>query len=368
MQRLLPLLPLQESPRRKHIRLTRLIQGGGASFPALVQVVRAQSSMKVGILAAGGIAGTMAKTLNNLHHPEVELYAVASRSQERADAFAREYNVPVAYGSYEALAADPQVDLIYIASPHSEHYAHAKLCLEHKKAILVEKAFTANAAQAQEILDLGKSQNTLVTEAIWTRYMPSRAIISHALKEGKIGTPYSIQANLGYPISHKDRIFKPELAGGALLDLGVYPINFAMMFFGHELQEVRGECVKSDTGVDFMDNICLIFKDGKMASLHATAMGPTDRNGIIYGTTGYMVVTNINNPEKVEIFDKNHQKLEELPLPMQVTGYEYQVLSCLQALKKGQIECPEMPHQHTMDVMHVMDQLRQQWQIKYPWE
>ncbi len=324
--------------------------------------------MKVGILAAGGIARVMAKTINNLQHPEVELYAVASRSQERADAFAAEYKVPKAYGSYEALAADPEVDLIYIASPHSEHYDHAKLCLEHKKAILVEKAFTANEAQAKEILELGAKQNTLVTEAIWTRYMPSRSIITNAIKHGKIGTPYSIQANLGYPISTKDRIFKPELAGGALLDLGVYPINFAMMFFGHELESVTGTCVKSETGVDFMDNICLVFKDGKMASLHATAMGPADRSGVIFGTSGYMVITNINNPEKVEIFDKNHQKVEELPLPMQVTGYEYQVLSCLQALKQGKIECPEMPHQHTLDVMHVMDELRQQWGVKYPFE
>lgn len=324
--------------------------------------------MKVGILAAGGIAGTMARTINNLRHPEVELYAVASRSQERANEFAQKYHVPVAYGSYEELASDPKVDLIYIASPHSEHYAHAKLCLAHKKAILVEKAFTANTAQAQEILELGKTQNTLVTEAIWTRYMPSRAIISHALKEGKIGVPHSIQANLGYPISHKDRIFKPDLAGGALLDLGVYPINFAMMFFGHELLSVSGQCVKGATGVDFMDNICLIFKGGQMASLHATAMGPSDRNGVIYGTKGYMVITNINNPEKIEIFNQEHNKIEELPLPMQVTGYEYQVLSCLKALKQGKIECPEMPHQHTIDVMKVMDELRKQWQIKYPFE
>lgn len=322
--------------------------------------------MKVGILAAGGIAGTMAKTLNNLQHPEVELYAVASRSLERATAFAQKFNIPVAYGSYQELVSDPQIDLIYIASPHSEHYQHAKLCLEHHKAILVEKAFTTNAAQAQEIIELGKKQNTLVTEAIWTRYMPSRAIISHALKEGKIGTPYSIQANLGYPISEKERIRKPELAGGALLDLGVYTINFAMMFFGHDLKDIHGHCVKADTGVDFMDSITLLFNDGKMASLHATAMSPTDRNGIIYGSKGYMVVTNINNPEKVEIFDKDHQKLEEIPLPMQVTGYEYQVLSCLNALKKGQIECPEMPHQHTLDVMKVMDELRRQWQITLP--
>ena len=324
--------------------------------------------MKVGILAAGGIAKTMARTLNDLKHPEIELYAVGSRSQERADAFAQEFGVPKAYGSYEALAADPEVDLIYIASPHSEHHIHAKLCLDHKKAILVEKAFTANEQMAREVLDYGKAQNTLVTEAIWTRYMPSRAIIMEAINAGKIGTPYSIQANLGYPICLKERIARPELAGGALLDLGVYPINFAMMFFGHDIKEVKGVCVKGPSGVDLLDNICLIFNDGKMASLHATAMGPANRIGIIMGSEGYIEVQNINNPEKVKIFNKDHQLMEELPLPQQVTGYEYQVISCLHALKEGRLECPEMPHQHTLDVMQVMDALRKQWDIKYPFE
>lgn len=324
--------------------------------------------MKLGILAAGGIAEKMADTINNLHHEEIELYAIASRSLERAQAFAHKYHVPVAYGSYEELAADPQVDLIYIASPHSEHHHHALMCLKHRKALLVEKAFTANKKMAQQVLDFAQEQKTLVTEAIWTRYMPSRSIIAQALAEGKIGTPHSITANLGYPIAHKERIFNPELAGGALLDLGVYPINFAMMFFGHELAEVTGTCVKNELGVDFIDNITLVFKDGKMACLHASAFGPTDRNGIIYGDKGYMVVTNINNPEKVEIFNADHQLVEELPLPKQVSGYEYQVIDCLAALKAGALECPAMSHQETLEVMQVMDHLRAQWNITYPFE
>lgn len=324
--------------------------------------------MNVGILAAGRIAGTMAKTLNDLHHSEIKLTAVASRSLERAQAFAKEYGIAKAYGSYEELACDPEIDLIYIASPHSEHHTHAMLCLKHKKAILVEKSFTANAQMAKDVLAYAKEQNTLVAEAIWTRYMPSRTIITEALKAGKIGEVHSIQANLGYPITDKERIVSPALAGGALLDLGVYPINFAMMFLGHELAEVTGTCVKGPTGVDLMDNITLVFKSGAIASLHATAYSPTDRNGVIFGDRGYMVVTNINNPEKVEIFDKNHVLVEELPLPERVTGYEYQVIACLEALKQGKIECPQMTHQHTIEVMETMDKLREQWQIKYPFE
>ena len=324
--------------------------------------------MKVGILAAGGIAHKMAKTLVGLNHPEIELYAVASRSIDKAKAFASEYSMPVAYGSYEELAQDDKVDLIYIASPHSEHHHHAMLCLKHKKALLVEKAFTANEQMAIDVLAFAKEQQTLVAEAIWTRYMPSRSIIAKAIDEGKIGKVHSIMANLGYAIADKERIIKPELAGGALLDLGVYPINFAMMFFGHDLASVSGTCIKADTGVDLMDSITLTWNDGKIACLHATANGPADRNGIIYGEKGYMVVTNINNPEKVEIFDNDHKLVEELPLPKQVSGYEYQVISCLNALKEGKLETPEMTHTEIIEVMQVMDSLRSDWGIKFPFE
>ena len=344
--------------------------------------------MKVGILAAGGIANKMATTLKELAHPEIELYAIASRSQERAEEFAHKYDMPRAYSSYKELAQDPYVDLIYIASPHSEHFAHGMLCLEHKKPILVEKAFTANATSAKALLEYAKSQHVLATEAIWTRYMPSRQIICDALASGKLGVVHSVQANLCYPIAHKDRIILPELAGGALLDIGVYTINFAMMFLGSKVTSVKGKCLLSNTGVDLVDNISLICAGGPaspdsatpssmaaqtgvsaaLASLHVSAFGPSDRNGIIYGTKGYMVVTNINNPEKVEIFNQEHELIEELPLPKQVTGFEYQVISCFNALKEGRIECPEMPHKETIAVMGIMDKLREHWGVTYPFE
>ena len=367
MQRLLPLLPLQESPRRKHIRFTKLIQGGGgASFPALVQVVRAQSAMKVGILAAGGIAGTMAKTLNNLHHPEVELYAVASRSQERADAFAREYNVPVAYGSYEALAADPQVDLIYIASPHSEHYAHAKLCLEHKKAILVEKAFTANAAQAQEILDLGKSQNTLVTEAIWTRYMPSRAIISHALKEGKIGTPYSIQANLGYPVSHKDRIFKPELAGGALLDIGVYALSLTRSFMQSKPTKILSQMLPAPTGVDEQATILLMNEDNQMATIALSLHSKQPKRAMISCEKAYIEIMEFPRANKAVITDAVTGEKQEIIVGDTKKALQYEMEDMEKAILEEETDLLQFTY--TQDVMDIMTKLRREWNLVYPEE
>ena len=324
--------------------------------------------MKVGIMGAGKIAATMAQTINGMRHPEVELYAIASRTLEKARDFAQQHNAAKAFGSYEEMLKDPEVDLIYIATPHSEHYSNIKLCIKYKKAMLVEKAFTANAAQAEEVLELAKANHVFITEAIWTRYMPSRSIIDKLIEIGTIGKVHSIQANLGYHIFQKDRIFKPELAGGALLDIGVYPLNFALMAFGHDVAKIEGSCVKSDTGVDFMDNIAVTFKDGKFASLHATCMGPTDRIGFIYGEKGYIAVTNINNPEKIEVFDTDHKLVRVVPIPQQVTGYEYEVLSCLEALKTGTLECKEMPHQKTIEVLKLTDTLRRLWGIHYPFE
>lgn len=324
--------------------------------------------MKIGIMGAGKIASVMANTINGMKNPEVSLYAIASRNLKKAQDFAVLHKAQKAFGNYEEMLKDPKVDLVYIATPHSEHFANIKMCIAYQKPMLVEKAFTANAAQAQEVLNLAKDHKVFITEAIWTRYMPSRNIINSLIEEGAIGKVHSIQANLGYSIFRKERIFRPELAGGALLDIGVYPINFALMVFGHDIEKIEGSCVKSETGVDFMDNIAITFKGNKFASLHATCMGPTDRIGFIYGETGYIAVTNVNNPEKIEIFDTNHRLVREVPIPAQITGYEYEVLSCLKALKNGVLECAEMPHHKTVEVLKLTDTLRKQWDISYPFE
>ena len=193
--------------------------------------------MKIGILGAGGIAVQMAKTVAGMK--DVENYAVAARSFERAQAFAEKYGFSKAYGSYEEMLADPQVDLVYIATPHSHHYLHAKMCLEAGKNVLCEKAFTVNADQARKLFALAKEKNLLITEAIWTRYMPSRKMIDDIISSGVIGEVTAVIANLNYAISEVERIRKPELAGGALLDVGVYTINFASMVLGDKLRMYR---------------------------------------------------------------------------------------------------------------------------------
>ena len=191
--------------------------------------------LKMAILGAGGIASTMAGTISRME--QVECYAVGSRSMEKAQAFAQKFGFQKAYGSYEELVKDEEVELVYIATPHSEHYENARLCIRHKKPVLCEKAFTANAKQAKELLDYAKKEKVFITEAMWVRYLPMLQTIRAELADDVIGTPTMLTANLGYLISEVPRLQRPDLAGGALLDVGVYPINFARMIFGYSLVE-----------------------------------------------------------------------------------------------------------------------------------
>lgn len=326
--------------------------------------------MNLGILGAGRIAATMAETirkLNNSGNDTVKLYAVGARDLGRAQTFAMENGVERAYGSYEEMLEDPALDFVYIATPHSHHYQQIKLCADHGKHVLCEKAFTVNARQAQEALSYAKARGVLVTEAIWTRYQPMREKIAEALASGIIGQPTMLTANLCYPVTGKERLVRPELAGGALLDVGVYALNFAEMVFGHA-QSVQGSCTKGETGVDLMDSMTLTWQDGKMAVLNAGCNCLSDRQGIVYGTRGYLVVENINNPQGYKVYDGQYRLVEQVSCPSQLTGYEYEVLETADCISRGLLECPSMPHSETIHMMEVMDHLRAQMGIVYPCE
>ena len=315
--------------------------------------------MNVGILGAGGIARKMALTLNGMEGANA--YAVASRDLQKAQKFAKDEHVEKAYGSYEEMLADEKVDLVYVATPHSHHMEHAKLCISYGKPVLCEKAFTANAKQARELLEYAKEKQVFVTEAIWTRYMPSRKIISEILESGELGELQMLSANLGYELSGVERLINPELAGGALLDLGVYPINFASMFFGNEIEKVTSTCVKLESGMDAEDAMIFTYKDGRLATLHAGMLAATEQCGMIYGAKGYLIAHNINNIDKIEVFTKDRELVRSIEVPKQITGYEYEVEACMRALEAGQLECEEMPHSETVKIMEQMDALREEW-------
>ena len=322
--------------------------------------------MKIGILGAGKIAGTVAATLVQMQ--EMECVAVASRDLEKAKAFADRFGFRKAYGSYEEMLSDPEVELVYIATPQSHHYEHIMLCLENGKHVLCEKAFTINADQASRVAEEAEKRGLYLAEAIWTRYMPSRRIIDNVLASGAIGTPNTLTANLSYVIHDKERIYRPELAGGALLDIGVYGLNFALMHFGTDIASIGSAVQMTDEGVDAMESITIFYNDGRMAVLTHSIYARSDRKGIIHGDKGYMVVENINNPQSVSVYDLNDQLVERYDVPAQISGYEYQFLEAERCIRAGKMQSESMPLSETVYVMDVMDDLRAQWGMVYPQE
>ena len=322
--------------------------------------------MNIGFIGAGRIANTLASTMARME--DVNLYAVAARDLGRAQAFAAQYGFDRAYGSYEEMLRDPNVELVYIATPHSHHAAHMKLCIEHGKNVLCEKAFTLNAAQAREIAALAKAKGVYVAEAIWTRYMPSRAMINEVLASGIIGNVTALTATLCYPVAYKERCIRPELAGGALLDVGVYCLNFALMHFGDDIERMDSSVRMTDTGVDGQESITLHYRDGKIAVLTAGILSRSDRKGIFYGDKGYIIVENINNPQSISVYDLTDTLIKKLEVPAQITGYEYQIREAMARIRAGETESASMPLDTTIAVMERMDALRKNWGLIYPME
>ena len=321
---------------------------------------------RIGIIGAGWIARKMCRAIAPF--TDMEIYAIASRTMEKAEAFAAEHNIRKAYGSYEEMVCDPAVDLVYIATPHSHHYDHAMLALEHGKPVLVEKAFTANVRQAEKLIETARSKGVFITEAIWTRYMPLSHKIKEIMESGIIGEPRILTATLCYMMENKERIVRGDLCGGALLDLGVYTLNFARMYFGTDIVKTVTNCHLGPSGMDMHESISLSFADGKMANLQSGALCLNDRQGIISGTEGYIRVDNINCPEVVEVY-RNYELVQRYTKDEDmVNGYEYQVIECRRCIEEKLLESPMMPHEETIGIMKQMDDLRKEWGVRYPYD
>ncbi|MBQ1800729.1 MAG: Gfo/Idh/MocA family oxidoreductase [Prevotella sp.] len=321
-------------------------------------------NLRVGIIGAGWIAEKAAITLKNLEG--ASCYAIASRSLEKAQAFAEKWQVSCAYGSYSELIADENVDLVYVATPHSHHYDVTKEALENGKPCLVEKAFMANHRQAADIVRISRERKVFLAEAIWTRYQPAVQIVRQLISNGQIGTPRLITATLGYSMGNKPRIMRPDLCGGALLDLGVYAINFVRMFCDSPIEKMESQCVKSDTGMDLTNAISFTFANGILANVQSSACCVGDNIGVIAGTEGNIIIDNINNPQRIRINKRDRVFVKDINVPKQITGYEYQFIACKQALEEGLIEPPQMPLEETLYIMKMMDELRFKWGVRYP--
>lgn len=320
----------------------------------------------VAIIGTGGIARKMAHTLRDMEG--ARLRAVVSRRRETAGAFAAEWGAERAYDSCEAMLADPGVELVYIATPHPMHRGDALKCIEAGKPVLCEKPFTVNAREAEEVLALAARRNVYVAEAIWTRYMPLTRTMQEIVARGDIGTPRMVTANLGYPNAAMERMWNPALAGGALLDLGVYTVNFAAMIFPGDPAAVTSTCTRLASGVDGQNSIAFGYPGGEMALLSSSLTARTDRQGTVAGDRGFLIVENINNPASITVYDFDYRPVARYDAPAQITGFEYQVRAAVDAIRAGRIETPFMPHAETLRVMRLMDGVRADWGLRYPFE
>ena len=320
--------------------------------------------LRVGIIGTGWIAEKAAYTLQR--QEGLTCQAVGSRNTEKAQAFAHQWSIPHAHGSYSELIADETVDLVYIGTPHSHHFDVTMEALAAGKPCLVEKAFMANHAQASKVVALAREKGVFLAEAIWTRYQPVVPMVRQLMREGRIGDLRLITASIGYSMGNKPRIMRPDLCGGALLDLGVYSLNFVRMFCDADIDRITSQCVKSETGMDLTNAICLTLSNGVLANIQSSAACVNDNQGTLCGTEGYLVIDNINNPQTVRIYARDRVFVEEIAVPRQITGYEYQFLACKEALERGWTETPYMPLDETLYIMQLMDGLRREWDVRYP--
>ena len=320
-----------------------------------------------GILGPGSIANQFAKGLQAA--PDGQLIAVGSRDLQRAETFASQYGAPNRHGSYEALVADPEVDAIYIATPHPFHKESAILCLEAGKAVLCEKPFTVNAAEAAAVVAGARANKTFLMEAMWSRYLPIIVQVRKWLDEGAIGEPLQVNADFGFRanVNPEGRLFNLELAGGALLDIGIYVVSFAAMVLGSDPVHITASAHIGETGVDENTGILLRYNSGAVATLSCAVRASSPHTALIVGSEGTISI----DPSwwKGEAATlKAGDREEHIELPLAGNGYNYEAQEVARCLGAGELESPVMPLDETVALMRILDEVRAQIGLKYPME
>lgn len=324
--------------------------------------------MKWGIISTGTIAHNFAKTVAAMSG-ETEVYAVASRSQESAQAFADQYGIKKAYASYEELVHDDNVDIVYVATPHSLHYENMMLCLEHGKNILCEKSFTVTAEQAGKIYNVAKEKNLFVMEGFWTKYLPIYRDVEKLINDGVIGDIHMVTAQYGYCTagSRTARKFDPALAGGTLLDIGVYAIGFAAMMLGYQPKSVQSLVKLNDVGTDEYSTILMQYENGAIAQLTTAIQITIPVLGCVYGSKGYLIIPEFKNPNQIQVI-LNDGTSYTIDKEVEINGFEYEIREAerclLEKCQYSQILTPDQ----SVAVMKIMDQVRDIWNMKFPFE
>lgn len=322
-------------------------------------------TIKWGILGPGWISSKFTKDL--AFAAGAEVVAVGGRNLEKAEKFAKDYHIPRAYGSVEELAADPDVDIIYIGTLHPIHKENALTLLRAGKAVLCEKPFTMNAAEAEEMIQYAKENRVFLMEAMWTRYLPPIRQVRDWLAEGKIGEVRMLKADFGFNMgwAPESRLLDPALGGGALLDAGIYPVSFASMIFGSQPTNIMSSASLGKTGVDEQFSLLFEYEGGRTAALNGAVQLDMVSDAYIYGTKGHIHIPNFLFGKSAFLHVKNEEPVV-YQCDRQAEGYAYEAEEAMNCLREGKLESEIMSLEETLAIMTTLDTIRKQWGLSYP--
>lgn len=310
---------------------------------------------KWGIIGAGHIAGSFAKGLKIL--PNARCYAIASRDGDKAKRFAAEYGFEKDYDSYQAMLNDPQVDIVYVATPNNLHYTHTMMALDAGKHVLCEKPFALTCSQAMTVMRVAREKNLFLMEALWSRFHPSMTTAAQLLSQGVIGKPQLLQAEFGIHPTYNEnsRLFDPKLGGGSIADIGIYPIFLALFLFGDPLS-MDVSSIPAPTGVDMTTSIVMTHKEGRMSVLTSSFAFDLESDAKITGDAGRLRLCRMfHTPTKLMLRRNVEEAETEIPVEMEGNGYNYEAAEVMRCIDEGTIESDVWSHSQTLRLLDIVE-------------
>ncbi|WP_141503661.1 Gfo/Idh/MocA family protein [Paenibacillus luteus] len=322
-------------------------------------------TIKWGILGPGWISSKFAADLALAEG--AELVAVGGRNLEKSESFAKRFNIPRAYGSVEELAQDADIDIVYVGTLHPIHKDNVLVLLRAGKAVICEKPFTMNAAEAKEIIDLAREKQVFLMEAMWTRFLPPILKVKEWLAADKIGEVRLVKADFGFDIgwAPESRLLDPALGGGALLDAGIYPVSFASLIYGTAPAKIMSSARLGQTGVDEQFSLLFEYEGGRTAALNGAVQLGMVSDAYIYGTKGYIHVPNFLFAKSATLHAKDAET-ESFVDDRKAEGYAFEAEEAMNALREGRLESSTIPLDETLAIMSTLDTIRKQWGLRYP--
>ena len=317
-----------------------------------------------GIVGLGTIAKKFADTVTAMGKDRAVLAAAASRDINKAKAFAEKYGIENSFGSYGELFESDCVDAVYICTPNSMHYKNCMAALENGKHVLCEKPFAINADEAKEIYGYAEEKNLFIMEALWTLHLPLLKKASELIKQGRIGKIVNIRADYCFTAegARRERKFLAELGGGALLDVGIYNIGFVKMMYGCDPVSIKTDRILNEYGTDSFGSVLAQYPDNRFAVMTSAIGIKAPTEGVIYGTKGRIYFPDHQKAETLVITD-NDGSTEEISMPFEISGFEYQIDECGKCIENGMTESPNYTHKQSIEVINTLDRIRKEWDM-----